>query len=194
MILVNSIGKGHFYSSASPLNIEKNELISYAEIFVPMLYKMAMSSNKSEKLSYTIGKDEVIVVDRKLSSSETPYRIMGAEEFIPSMRNVGSIVQLNVEGQVKEAGVYNVNNETELVKKVAFNYDRKESDPDCLEMEQLKVLLGEDVMFLSTVETASELTEDIIHRGKGLMLWKWFIIAALLFLAIEIFLLRFIKL
>ena len=54
------IGKGNLYLNAAPLDNEINDLALNAEIFIPMLYKMGISSGRRRPASYTIGQNEVI--------------------------------------------------------------------------------------------------------------------------------------
>jgi len=44
------IGQGHLYMSSAPLNESSNNLVRNGEIFIPMLYKMAISSAKASKI------------------------------------------------------------------------------------------------------------------------------------------------
>lgn len=187
------IGEGHLYFSTVPLDQEVNELVRMAEIFVPMVYRMALSSNISDKISYTIGLDRLIKVHRHLQASEIPYKITGLKEFIPGIRNVGPVVQLDVQDQVEEPGMYTVIHEQDTIKRLAFNYDRRESDLSYLSREELEDRLGSNLELFDSSENQVELTEAIVAREKGIRLWKWFIILALMFLAFEMLFLRLIR-
>jgi len=189
----SKMGDGNYYFCMSPLNTEKNDLVKNAEIFVPMLYKMAMSSNISEQLAFTIGQDQILNINRQVEKSEIPYYIKGSKEFIPSFRNVGNVVQLNLQDQVDKDGIYSVMHGEKLQKLIAFNYDRRESDAATLDREEVEMFFGENGKILESSKTSFDLTEKVIEQNKGVHLWKWFLIIALLFLAVEIFLLRMIK-
>jgi len=189
----SQIGKGQFYFCVTPLDISVNDLVKNAEIFVPMLYKMTMASNIPDRLSYTIGTDNVIEVNRNIDNSEIPFTISGEKEFLPTIRNVGEVAQLDVQGQIEKHGIYKILNKDVLTKKLAFNYNRKESDPSSLDQNTLQEILGVKAMIYDPTESGFNIKDNIIEKEKGLILWKWFIILALLFLGIEIMLLRFVK-
>jgi hypothetical protein len=187
------IGQGNLYFSTAPLDPAYNDLVKMAEIFVPMIYRMALSSNIGDKIAYTVGRDRLLKVKRKLSASEVPYKIIGEKEFIPGFRNIGPLVQLDVQDQIDRSGIYTLIHEQDTLKRLAFNYDRRESDLTCLTRDELEERIAPRGEIFYASENEIDLTEAIIAREKGVLLWKWFIILALLFLAIEIFLLRAIK-
>jgi hypothetical protein len=187
-------GDGYLYFSSVPLDPEVNELVRMAEIFVPMVYRMALSSNVTGQIAYTIGLDRMVRIQRHLQGSEIPYRIEGPNDFIPGIRNLGPVVQLDVQDQVKDPGFYSVMHQQDTVRSLAFNYDRRESDLRCLSRDELLALIGGKGQLYDSSGSQTELTRVIESREKGILLWKWFIILALLFLAFEIVFLRAIKL
>ena len=72
---------------------------------MPMLYKIAIHSDKSLKIAYTIGQDNLLEAENTISNTEMVYKLQGkAEEFIPQQRTIGEKVVLGVGDQVKEAG------------------------------------------------------------------------------------------
>ena len=100
---------------------------------------------------------------------------------------------LGVYDQIKTSGYYDLFlQEGETKSKYAFNYDRKESKLAYWSEADLTEQIGPNV----TVLTASEDTnyEQLIgERNQGIPLWRWAVIAALVFLGIESLLLRFWK-
>jgi hypothetical protein len=71
------IGKGNLYLNSAPLDNEINDLALNAEIFIPMLYKMGISSGRRRPAAYTIGQNEVIETNRRGASSELVYKLRG---------------------------------------------------------------------------------------------------------------------
>ncbi len=187
-------GQGHLYLSAAPLNPEYNDLVRNGEIFIPMLYKMAISSGRENKIAYFIGQDEVIERGHSATSTELVYKLRGeAEEFIPEQRIAGAKVFLGVNNQIKQAGFYNLFlNEEETLATYGFNYDRQESALEYLNTEALKDQFGSFLNVLES-ESATVLTGTIQDRSQGVKLWRWCLILALLFLGAEVLLLRFWK-
>ena len=94
---------------------------------------------------------------------------------------------------MQEAGFYDLflNPEDKLAK-FAFNYDRKESELDYYSGDDLINYVGPLVNVIETTDSAI-LTAKIEERSKGIVLWRWCIILSLIFLALEVLLLRFWK-
>jgi hypothetical protein len=102
-------------------------------------------------------------------------------------------VFFTINDQVKEAGFYEwFLNEEESLGTIAFNYDREESDLTYLERSELEALAGDRMSIIDINENAA-LTARIEERSQGLVLWRLCLILALVFLAVEILLLRFWK-
>ncbi|MGK0388234.1 MAG: hypothetical protein ACI94Y_000962 [Maribacter sp.] len=186
------VDQGHLYLCASPLDDNYSDLVRNAEVFVPMIYKMALSSAKSKKIAQFIGKDEILEASNSLTGAETVYKMKGsAEEFIPEQRKIGSKVIIGINNQIKEAGFYNLfYTEDDLTEKFAYNYDRRESELDYLSDLELKEKVGASYKVLAS-NAETDFTQYIGERSRGIVLWKWCLIAALIFLAIETLLLRF---
>ncbi|MFZ1751831.1 MAG: hypothetical protein WAU01_16650, partial [Saprospiraceae bacterium] len=76
--------------------------------------------------------------------------------------------------------------------KIAFNYDRKESDMKLVSEELLKDIQPQNPKLkIIASELQANISGTISEKDKGIILWKWFVISALIFLALEIMLLRF---
>lgn len=183
-------GEGHLYLCASGLDSELNNLSQNAEIFVPMLYKMAIASTKSASISYTIGSDEIIEAENRISNGDLVYKITGKEEFIPGQIALGNKMLLDVNNQVSKAGFYKLRLDNKDEADLAFNYDRTESDLSIVSTNDLDT--GSSSSFFNVLDGSldSDFSSYISEKDRGIILWKWCLILALLFLAIEIFLLR----
>lgn len=186
--------QGILYLCAAPIEEQYSNLARSGEIFIPMLYKMAISSARNRPIAYTIGRDETIEADNAVRGGESVYKLRGQqEEFIPQQRIVASKVFLSVQNQVLEAGYYNLFlNADSTLAKFAFNYDRRESNLAYFNADQLKEKAGPNVSVL-TGNAAANFEEVVSDRSKGVVLWKWCVIIALLALAAEVLLLRFWK-
>jgi len=185
---------GNVFLCAAPLNTDVSNLVQNGEVFVPLLYKMALATGKDNRIAYIIGKDEILETDNKAEGTETVYKLKGkVEEFIPGQKNLGNKIILNVNNQIGEAGFYNLFlEETKTLDKFAFNYDRRESELAYFTEDELKAKGGQfiDVIVASA---KADFKEIIGERSRGIILWKWCLVIALLFLLAEILLLRFWK-
>ncbi len=187
-------GQGILYLCAAPIEDPYSNLGHSGEIFIPMLYKMAISSARNRPIAYTIGRDETIEADNVVRGGESVYKLRGKEEeFIPQQRIVASKVFLGVQNQIIEAGYYDLFLSADsLLARFAFNYDRRESNLAYFSAGQLKEKAGPNVSVLSG-SAAANFEEVIADRSRGVILWKWCIVLALLALAGEALLLRFWK-
>lgn len=185
-------GPGHLYFCSAPLDENYSDLVRNGEIFIPLLYKTAISSARNRQIAYTVGRAEVIETDHSATGSQIVYKLRGPSgEFIPEQRIVGSRLYLTPGSQVAQAGFYDLflNPET-VIAKFAFNFDRKESDLSCYTPEELQTIVGPNISVLA-VRDEAVLTAKIEERSRGLSLWRWFVVLALVFLAAEVLLLRF---
>ncbi len=189
-------GQGHLYLCAAPLNADLNDLVKNGEIFVPMLYKMAISSARNNQIAYIIGKDEVLDRPNKAIGSEKIYKIKGEkEEFIPEQKVIGSQVILGMNNQIKEAGFYDLYlEEANPLGVFGYNFDRRESELQYVNTADLAKMTQNNPSFSIVDSTKNaNFAELIKERSSGVVLWRWCIIFALIFLAIEALLLRFWK-
>ncbi|MBL7828821.1 MAG: BatA domain-containing protein [Saprospiraceae bacterium] len=206
------VGEGAMYMAAAPLKEQVNDLIRNAEIFVPMLFKMAVAGSKSRQVAHIIGKDEVLEARHKIATSgETIYKLTLVEErskeepaannqdanttgeFIPEQRIFGSKVLLTPGTQVQQAGWYRLKLQADTtLAEFAYNYDRKESDLSYKSPEQLGEGLPANFKVLSESMEAN-FSQVVDEQEKGIVLWRWCVVFALLFLALEVLFLRLWK-
>ena len=205
-----SQGEGALYFSAAPLNEQISDLVRNGEIFVPMLFKMAIAGNKSRQIAYTIGKDEVLEARHRVSAKgETNYKLRhtvndkgtskdvgesaSSAEFIPEQRIFGSKVLLTPGTQVRDAGWYILNLQSDsTLAEFAFNYDRKESKLVFKTDEALTEGLSKNITVLPTSAEAN-FSQVVDEQERGIVLWRWCVVFALLFLALEVLFLRLWK-
>lgn len=186
-----SIDQGRLFLCAAPLNVEINNLVTQAEVFIPMLYKMALSTAGQIQVAYTIGSDQYVELENNASGGEVVYKVTGPSNFIPSQQSQGRYVMLGLHDQVQEAGFYDVYlREGEVLKTFAFNSNRLESDPICLSGSQLEDRYGDAVTIIEQTQQAN-LGEFIQQKERGIILWKYCLILALIFLALEALIIRF---
>ncbi len=206
-------GDGALYLSAAPLDEKVNDLVLNGEIFVPLLFKTAIAGSKGRQLAYTIGKDEVLEANHVVSAvGEITYKLQQApernvdqdtpaggespqssHEFIPEQRILGSKVLLTPGTQVQESGWYRLGLRADsTLAEYAFNYDRQESELRYRSDDKLAEGLPPNMKVLNENAEAS-FTQVVDEQNQGIVLWRWCIIFALLFLALEGLFLRLWK-
>ncbi|MBL4654552.1 MAG: BatA domain-containing protein [Bacteroidia bacterium] len=185
---------GHIFLSAVNLNPEISNLAKHA-IFVPLLYKIALLNTSIPKISYKIGKDKTLELSNKEVVNENNlYKLVRDDfEVIPETKMIGSKIVLQTHDQIQEPGHYclygNNNNITDCY---SFNFNRKESDLTCMNLAELSDLaITKSIKIIDNWEKDLSTQLNIINRGTEL--WKLCITFALIFLGIEVLLLRFWK-
>ncbi|MCS6929750.1 MAG: BatA domain-containing protein [Saprospiraceae bacterium] len=202
------LGQGALYLSAAPLNDKVNDLVHHGEVFVPLLFRAALAGAKDRRIASTLGRDEVLELNHSASTTgETIYKMrqkrekgQGQEtteaaitpEFIPEQRILGAKALLTPGTQIKEAGWYEVLLRDSVIATYAFNYDRSESDLRCLTEAELEKQLGPAYKLLSH-HVKADFTAVVAEEERGTALWRWCLVFALLFLAVEALLLRLWK-
>lgn len=210
-------GEGALYCCAAPLDEKISDLVRNGEIFVPMLFKMAVAGTKGRQAAHTIGKDEVLEAQHRVAASgEMVYKLKQAPdatpastnpagqmsdptatnvnaEFIPEQRILGAKVLLTPGAQIRHAGWYQLHLQSDsTLAEYAFNYDRKESDLSYRSDDELSEGLPKNFKVLSEQAKAG-FTQVIDEQNQGIVLWRWCVVFALLFLALEVLFLRLWK-
>jgi hypothetical protein len=185
---------GIFYRSSAPLSEEFNSLVNQSDIFIPLLYKLGIAGGGNQPVSFIAGKDELVTMPLNNISTDKVYKIKGLKgEFIPGQRFLGQSLSLSLNGQLKEAGQYQVVDESDnVIHEFSFNYNRLESDLSYFSFNELKESLG-DFFKVFTPGEASILSANVSEQNQGVILWRYFLIAALIFLLLETFILRWWK-
>lgn len=186
-------GEGNLYVLTAPIQTDYNDLVQNSEIFIPMLFKMAISTGKSLKIAQVIGKDERIEVKNTgIAPDEVLQFHFADQSFLPEQRVIGEKVVLGINNQIKKAGFYRLSkSKMDTLGLYGFNYDPVESDLSFYQDESLKTF-APDFHIMNQASIAN-LSDTIRHQDKGKRLWRWALIAALIFLLLEILLIRFWK-
>lgn len=192
---LSKIGGGNVFSFASQFGKDWTNFADNA-LFVPIMYKVAMLGGQMGRLSYTLGVDKDILINDLTAFSDGDVRIRDAQgsfELIPivEMRNNRALIRLYDE--LPGAGFYTINKGDEVIETTAWNDSRKESKMKFLDREEVDKLLKDKGLNVLAVMKADEIhsndmMEMMVRRS---MLWKSFIILALISLLIEILVLRF---
>ncbi len=172
------------YIFAAPIN-KTNSNFQNSPLIVPTFYNMAQNSQKAGVNAIIIGENQPFVVDALLSKDEILTVKNNAESFIPVQQLLNTKVKMTFNDRPTEAGNFGIFNGTNLVQNISFNYNRTESNlalanPDAAnnftEIDDIETVLN-------TIQTDRTDTQ----------IWKWFVILALFFLALEILIQKFVK-
>ena len=172
------------YVFASALN-SKNSNFKDSPLIVPTLYNIAKRSLQIPKLYYTIGTENNFDVNVNLQQDEILSLVKENINLIPQQQYFNNKVSITTNEFPNFAGIYAIKNKTETIQNVSFNNNRSESNLIYQDISMLKNIIKSD--------TITQLFDTIKSDTKINELWKWFIIFALLFLIIEMLILKYLK-
>ncbi|MES2130793.1 MAG: BatA and WFA domain-containing protein [Bacteroidota bacterium] len=190
-------GNGKIYLFAVASDELSSNFVKHA-LFVPSLVKMAVLSLKPEPAYYKTATNEAIVLANSSNFSDKPLHVINTAkttDVIPEHRLVNNAVNLFTQNQITQAGHYKVVDGETVLKGLAFNYDRRESDMNFYDKDGLqKQLDGTGLKNISIIEPdEKKLSATLQEVNDGKKLWKLCLILALIFLAAEILIIRLLK-
>lgn len=186
--------QGITYIFASSLATSSTDLTQQA-IFVPIMYKLASyKSNNNRALYYNL---DQLTMSVKLDSvvNNSIYKLrQGEQELIPDQIISGDELLFEIPKNKTNAGFTDLILDEQVQQVIAFNNGRLESNPDQMSREELQTIANSDAQLtlLNTTE-ASNFATEMKDRYQGIHLWKYVIVFALLFLFIEMLIIRFYK-
>ncbi len=184
------ISMGHAYLAATDLD-PANSNFAQHPVFVPLMYKIAFESAKDQPIYYHLSKDNVIETERvNLGANQSLKLVADRFEAIPEMRQIGGKTMLYLADQIKKAGFYDLKKADSTLAVITFNNNRSESDMHYYSQAEIeKAMPGKQVSFIDA-KTGS-ISSAITLTNNGTELWKLCLILALIFLALEIILIKF---
>ena len=184
-------GRGKIYVSAVALDDDFGNLQRHA-LFVPLMFRIALLSGHDQPLFYSLGRDQEIEIPAIETSEKQLLKLTkGDHSIIPDTRQQEGSTLLYIADQLQEPGLYDLKKQDSTAAVLAFNDNRSESDMSYLSGVELAKLMPKDVLILASGK--GPVNNAITETNFGLQLWKLCIILALIFLAIEILLIRFYK-
>lgn len=178
------VGNSNSYAFSSALNSD-NSNFKNSQLIIPVLYNLGLQSLKLSKLYYTIGQPNSIAIQTSIGQDAILTLDSDENSVIPLQKTYSQSVVLETEDFPNVAGILNVKNKENILENLSFNYNRAESN---LSYYNLNALAEADV------ETSLATTINNIKSDTSInALWKWFVIFALIFLIIEMLLLKYLK-
>jgi len=193
----NQSGRGVVYVLASSLQPEDGNFSRHA-LFVPVLLRAALRGSSEINKPLIIGEDHDFGISDTLISADNVFHLINTKEkfdIIPESKIYNNATILSVHDQIKNAENYDLNAGNALVAVESFNFNRKESDLSVYspsELTEISSKYGNSK--INVIETeGKDLSHSIAQLNEGKRLWKYCIILVLVFLAIEILLIRFFR-
>ena len=178
------VGNTNTYAFSSAINSD-NSNFKNSQLIIPVLYNLGLQSLKLSKLYYTIGQPNTIAIQTSIGQDDILTLDSDDASVIPLQKTYSKSVVLETEDFPNAAGILNVKNKDNVLQNLSFNYGRAESN---LSYYDLNALTD------TNVESSLATTINAIKSNTNVnALWKWFVIFALVFLIIEMLLLKYLK-
>ena len=194
-LISSNVGSGQFYFSAVSLSTDETNFTQHA-LFPATLIRMAEFSQPTSALSYFLGREEAIVLRNISMASEETFRlksVSGDSELIPEHQNAGNQIEVFVHRALSQAGNYVLTRAANDVQPLAFNFDRAESENATIPVDDFtQKLSDQNFTNWSVLQADMEtISADAAAIDQSHTYWLSLIIWALIFLAIEILLIKF---
>ncbi len=186
-----SKGLGKIYFCASPADAASSNFCS-SYWFPPLLYKMAYVGKNEPIYSYTLGKDAIMQIPAYKAGNESVYHINDGNgwDAIPEQRINGNALQINLNNAVQKCGLYSLSmpGNNEQVYYLGLNYNRNESNMSKWAINDLKD--KSELKNITFIEPQINTAAAMGQMQGGTPIWKYCLMAALLFLLTEVLLVR----
>ena len=196
----SSVGPGKLYLFAAPLAAAYGNVAQHA-LFVPVMYKMAALSVRAQRTAYSFDENNLAVTVSDPNPKAVYKLRRDKTELIPVQRLNGNQLVLELpksnqlsDDQSVDAGYYELVNDESTEQLLALNHDNAESKLEYYTPDELRAAFSgqKNVEVFDQINDAA-FAREFEDQNLGTSLWKYFLIAALVFLLIEILLIRFLK-
>lgn len=176
--------KNKIYLTTAALNSENSNFKS-SPLIVPTLYNMAQQSLALPELYYEIGEQNTYSVPVQLAQDAILNLRDSIESFIPLQQTKANQVNITTTDEPALAAVYEIEKDGDYLQYVSYNYNRTES--------RLQYANPQDWNGATVYESVDALFEKIKEDNTINSFWKWFAIFALLFLFLEMLILKYYR-
>lgn len=206
-ITATNTAQGKIYLCASPIEKSYGNFAEHA-FFVPTMFKIASMSVRQERAAYNFSEGSITVDIPNVKKNAT-YKLKSVVseanknniEIIPIQRISGNQLTLELpkatqlsDNQILESGYYELQLDGKTEKLLALNHDNEESKMEFYTPAELKnFFAGQKNVTIFDNLLDGDFVKTFQESNIGTPLWKYCVILALLFLAVEILLIRFMK-
>lgn len=192
-----NIAKGKIYLFAISSQEKASNFIKHA-LFVPTLIKIGVLSLKPTSLYYYTATNQNIEVNVKSNYNDQPLHIIknnSTIDVIPEQRIINNKTNLFTQNQITDSGHYLIAQQTHTIAGLAFNYGRRESDMNFLSKDELLAEVEKlNLKNVSMIEyNGGAFVNSLKELNNENKLWKLFLILSLLFIMMEVLIIRLFK-
>jgi hypothetical protein len=189
-------GRGRAYVCTSPLS-EAGGTFQRHALFPTSLLRMAELSRPMGHLYHILGEEAIIPLEGVAITGESAPHLKGPQgtDLVPELRRLATSTAIVLHDQDLVPGPYALVQGADTLLMLALDLPRTESDLTAYTAAELTTALEQQgLKTFSVLEVApQELSLSLKELDQGVKLWKWFVLAALVFLALEIVLIRLEK-
>ncbi len=176
--------KNNLYAFSTSLN-DENSNFKNSPLIVPTFYNIAKAALSLPKIYYTLGAANKYDVNVESVGDNVISLSKDGREIVPLQSRQGGKITLSTEEGLNEDGIYEIMYVRDTLASVAYNYDRRES-----KLRQSDLESDENANIGNSVSSVL----DQLQQASNLnLLYKWFIIFAVVLLLLEILILKFFK-
>ena len=186
-----NVKKGKVYLFTTSLNYSCTNF-SNTPLFVPVFINMATHIENNQKLYYRMNDSEPIETTKEEEDLDLAHIVNENNDFIVNINIIGGEKKWLVHNQINQSGHYNLTDKQNLARTISFNYDSKESRLECFSAEEINQLIKNMKVKILNSKNGNY-TETIKDLKQKKYLWKIFLILCLIFIGLEIILIKFIK-
>jgi hypothetical protein len=175
-------GKNYLYTASIS---QENSNFTFSPLIVPTLINMVQQSLPLPKLYYHIGTQNQYAVPVKLTQDDILTLRDSVSSFIPLQQTKANSVVITTIDEPGRSGNFNIEKAGSFIENISYNYPRLES--------AMQYVDPGDWEGVTTYDSVAELFDSIAEANKVSSFWKWFVIFAVVFLLLEMLILKFYK-
>lgn len=161
---------------------------AFKGVFAPLLHRCAayvMQSNETQQERARINEELTTIL--RAPADEIFVELPNAERVQAQVQVVGQNYQVRV-SETAAPGFYTLKNSAQVLHKWAVNFSAEEMSASALTQEQLRAALGvQEIVVLSKED---DVRASIESARYGAELWRWFLLAAIIAMLVEMLLYR----
>ncbi len=176
---------GNIYVFNASLEASNTNFTQAPTLLVSLFYQIATNSNKTKALYYNIGQKNTYDVPAQIKNDAVLQLKKDSMAFIPFQINKFNKVQISTTDFPEVSGIYDIVNQDDVLKKVAYNYAQIEHRLQFVTLPQSK-----QISYLDSFKSYAQAQKDFLKEKS---IWKYFLVLALFFLLLEILLILYWK-
>ncbi len=189
--------KGKIYFLTFPISSDNTNFYTHP-LFVSLWYRTFQQSIWSPDLYYILNSNLSFNVWLDTIRSEKTYELKNLKtqtSQIPLQQvRIGELIVTPIVNEMED-GFYALQQENKIITNLSFNYSRKESEMFFYNTNEIKKLLENSGYIVKSfvAQDINLLKQEIKQESKGIQLWKWFVLLAIIMILAEMAVIRFWK-